>query len=228
MVNDNYLNVINDKAHDENLYTDEMKREYKEEIASIIRKLDITEKDNDMTKIKKINDYIKDNISIRDNYFHALDGDVDFDRREMLYRTGYAALIKGEAMCAGFTEATRSLLESVNIKTHTLITKLPGKNKQLLHYVCVCETSEGNKIIDPERQGSCERKGFDFDRYLDGMIFIVPEENFCRNKVGKTGVGPKALDYLKQPFSIYKEGLGGVDELVEIINEKENTYVQRH
>ena len=30
MVNDNYLNVINDKAHDENLYTDEMKREYKE------------------------------------------------------------------------------------------------------------------------------------------------------------------------------------------------------
>ena len=45
MMNDNYLNVINDKAHDENLYTDEMKREYKEEIASIIKKLDITEKE---------------------------------------------------------------------------------------------------------------------------------------------------------------------------------------
>lgn len=225
-MNKDFIKVIYDKAHDENLYTEEMKKEYTEEIAEIIEKLNITDKDSDIVKIEKINNYIKDNISIRDNYFHALDGDVPFDRREMLYRTGYAALIKGEAMCAGFTEATRSLLEAVNVKTHTLITKLPGKNKQLLHYVCVCETSEGNKIVDPERQGSCERKGFDFQRYLDGMIFIVPEDNFNKNKVGTTGVGPKALDYLKEPYSIYKEGLGGVDELVDIMNEKEIKYVQ--
>ena len=57
-MNKDFIKVIYDKAHDENLYTEEMKKEYTEEIAEIIEKLNITDKDSDIVKIDKINNYL--------------------------------------------------------------------------------------------------------------------------------------------------------------------------
>ena len=104
-------------------------------------------------------------------------------------------------MCAGITEASRILLECCGVKTKTVLSKLPGRNKQLLHYVTIVEYDNGSGrkyyVMDPDREKSCTKKGYDFKRYLMEMTYILPEEYFYENKVGPNGVGPRASDYLE-------------------------------
>ena len=224
-MNANINKVLLDDAHNFDYYDDIRYEELIVKVNKILSELGINENTPDVDKLELINNYVKDNIKIRSNYFHAIDGDVPFDEREVKYRTAHAALIDEQAMCAGFTEAVRCLLEASGIETRTLITKLPGKNKQLLHYVCACNIDGKNLIVDPERQGSCEKKGFDFQKYLDGMTYIIPEENFCRDKIGPTGLGPKASNYLEQEYALSASGLEGVEKIMN--NELEIKHVQR-
>lgn len=146
-----------------------------------------------------INSYIKNNVSIRRSYFDAFEGRLpEIAKDELIYRTAYGALVKGEAMCAGYTEACRILCEASGIKTNTLLSKLPGNNKHLLHYVTVATTSDGKSIIlDPEREVSCEKKGYNFKQYQNAMEYLTPTGLFFENKVGKNGVGPDVFDYIQ-------------------------------
>ena len=172
--------------------------------------------------ITLVNNYVKSNIKVRASYFDCLNGEVDtFPESELFYRTGYAALTRHEAMCAGFAESTRLLLALFNIESYTLLAKLPGANKQLLHYL-VIDVDDNNefRILDPERQANCERKGYDFQKYLDQMTFILPDEHFAQNKVGKTGVGEKAMDFLQRETTIKANGITGAYELAKVMKER--------
>lgn len=185
-----------------------------EEILSRFESDELKYQDNDI--IKRINNYIKANVSVRHQYFSFM-GEDSFDNNEIYYRTAHAALFEHEAMCAGYTEAVRCLLAAYNIDSYTLISRLPGSNKQLLHYVCVVKDGENYRIIDPERESSCERKGYDFQRYINGMTFIIPGDDFADEKIGDTGVGIKANDYLER-----SSGTNNISSLIMKMEEMKN------
>lgn len=67
--------------------------------------------------------------------------------------------------------------------------------------------------MDPEREKSCNDKGFDFRRYLMEMTFILPEEYFYKNKVGENGVGPMSKIYLSEIKPKHVLSKNNVDEL---------------
>ncbi len=190
----------NDASSKNALYSE---REYdllEEKIYNIIKTYHLdNESIPEDAKVLIIKDYLKNNVRIRDDYFYSFLGYIpEIPKDELKYRTAYSALFKGETMCAGYTEACRILLESVGIKTQTLVSKLPGTNKKLLHYVTLAQFSDGSaKVLDPEREASCERKGYDFQEYQNNMDFILPNENFCENKVGKSGVGILVDDFIQ-------------------------------
>ena len=170
--------------------------------------------------IDKVNQYIMDNVKIRDAYFDVFTEKVDeFSEHELKFRTAYGALVRGQAMCAGITEASRILLECCGLKTKTVLSKLPGRNKQLLHYVTIVEYDNGSGrkyyVMDPDREKSCAKKGYDFKRYLMEMTYILPEEYFFENKVGYNGVGPRASDYMEQHKPKMAVGKNEVGKLFE-------------
>lgn len=175
--------------------------------------------------VEKINNYLKSNVSVRHQYFSFM-GDCNFDCEEIYYRTAYAALYDHEAMCAGYTEAVRCLLAAFDVESYTLVSKLPGANKQLLHYVCVVCDGDECRVVDSERESSCERRGYDFQKYLDGMTFIIPGLDFANEKIGNTGVGIKANDYLERSTTISCCGVSGILELIKIMRERENGELQ--
>ena len=194
--------VINDPVHGAEFYTEEMHLELLYKVSDILDSLNIDESTPEEDIIKGINEYLKKNVSIRNEYFFAFRELInEFPPEELKYRTAYAALCEGEAMCAGFAEAARVLLESCGFKTYTLLSKLPGTNKQLLHYVTTVKYKAHGRehfVFDPEREANCDKKGRDFREYLLDMTYILPEECFYANKVGPTGVGPKADIYIKK------------------------------
>ena len=212
--------VIKGLGHGEEFYSAEMKEELYKKVEEINTELQLSEVP-DIEKAHRVNEYIMANVDIRTEYFYAFNTlGNPFDETEVYYRTAYAAFHSGQAMCAGFAEAVRVLLETAGVKTYTLLSKLPSKTKQLLHYVVCAEIKlENGKtaylVLDPERQKSCIQKGYDFDRYLAGMIFFVPDENFERQKVGPTGVGPRYCDFYKE----FKPQLANVDSVGSLIEQ---------
>ncbi len=179
--------------------------------------------------ITAVNNYVKSQVKIRHSYFEKFMGETDeFDKSELIYRTAYAALVKNEAMCAGFVEALRVLLSQYNIPTYTFLSKLPGANKQLLHYVCVAEHDDEYLVLDPEREANCERKGYDFKDYLNEMTYIVPDMVFAENKILENGVGEKAIDFLNRDTTVASKGVNNVKELVKVAKERRKNYVSRY
>ena len=175
-----------------------------------------------------VNNFVKSSVKVRKQYFEKFSGECEeFFDSEKIYRTGYAALCRQEAMCAGYAEATRMLLALFNIPSYTLLAKLPGANKRLLHYLVVAEDDLGNfRILDPERESSCERKGYNFEQYLDKMNYILPDTFFSNNKIGPAGVGECALEFLKRETTISAEGMDGAYQLAKMAKERkqENVY----
>ena len=210
--------IICESCHGSEFYSKEMIEVLYERLDILYKSFEASEYVN-TNPIKLVNDYIKSTVNIRHSYFEKFMGEIDFfPKYEGIYRTGYAALALKEAMCAGYAEAVRMLLAMYDIKTHTLLAKLPGANKQLLHYVVVAEDKDGTyKILDPERQANCEKKGYDFNKYMDSMIYIIPDEQFSNNKLGENGVGERAEDFLKRPTTNSQKGIEGAIQLVEII-----------
>lgn len=193
--------IISEEVHGAEFYNQKQFEEVCNKVEEIVKELDL-ENGSDASKIDRVNQYLIKNVQVRKQYFEAfLENIPEIPEDELIYRTGYAALVRGEAMCAGFTEAARMLLEVSGLKTKTLLSKLPGKNKHLLHYVTAIKYDRGSGrdyyIMDPERERSCTEKGFDFRRYLMEMTYIKPDENFYANKVGKNGVGQRASEYLE-------------------------------
>ena len=212
------FNVVKDEAHGLEFYNKEMFEQLVAKIEQIVKELDLLSGIDDATKIERVNNYMMKNVAIRDEYFDAFCERIpEIPHDELIYRTGFAALLKGEAMCAGFTEASRILLEISGLKTQTLLSKLPGRDKQLLHYVTAIKYDRGSGrdyyIMDPERERACARKGYDFRGYLMEMTYIKPNEYFYENKVGKNGVGPKADDFLKEAKPEYVKSKNEVDKL---------------
>ena len=192
--------IISEQVHGRELYNENMFNELMDKDDEIVEELDLLQGD-EASKIEKVNKFFIDNVKVRNQYFEAFREVIpEIPKSKLVYRTAYGALVKGEAMCAGFTEAARILLEIGGLETQTLLSKLPGHNKFLLHYVTAIKYDRGSGrdyyIMDPERERSCIEKGYDFREYLMQMTYIKPEEYFYQNKVGKNGVGPRADDYL--------------------------------
>lgn len=222
---DNITDIIQEPVHGEKFYTRETLQELIMSVRKICESLEINENTSIENIISIVNNYIKYNVQLRDSYFDTFcERTEKFDEDELIYRTAYGALVKGEAMCAGCTEALRIILAQYGIKTYTALTKLPGKNKRLLHYVVIAEYEKDGQtacaVLDPERQANCERKGMDYERYKASMIYAVPDPIFTNDVVGQTGLGMEAEEYLSHGniFRIY--GTEKLDELVEKINEK--------
>ena len=212
------FDVIKDEVHGTEFYNKEMFQELADKVGSIVEELGLLTDIDDATKIDRVNKYLMNNVSIRNEYFEAFREVItSIPDSELVYRTGYAALLKGEAMCAGYTEASRILLEIGGLKTQTLLSKLPGNNKFLLHYVTAIKYDRGSGrdyyIMDPERQHSCEKKGYDFREYLMNMTYIKPNKYFYENKVGAKGVGPRADDFLRIAKPEHVLSKNKVDEL---------------
>ena len=187
-------------------------------VEEIYHALELDKNLSDQEKIDRVDQYFVQNVQVRKDYFMAFNEMIpEIPQSELKYRTAYGALVENQAMCAGFTEASRILLELSGLKTKTLLSKLPGHNKHLLHYVTAIKYDRGSGrdyyIMDPERERSCMEKGFDFRRYLMEMTYILPEETFFKNKVGSNGVGPKAGDYLDQVKPRHVMSKNKVDEL---------------
>ncbi|HAN09627.1 MAG TPA: hypothetical protein DCP90_03325 [Clostridiales bacterium] len=184
--------IISEEVHGTEFYTETMLEDLELAVEIINESLEL----GDCTmleKISKVSEYIKGNVSMRKNYFKS------YNHGENVYRTAYGALMLGEAMCAGYSEAARILLELNGIKTKTLIAKLPEKHKKIMHYVCVAIENESEIIIvDPEREKKCEDKGIDFTSYEDAMIYFEPDTLFVRTKLDNGGTGMVVDEYLEK------------------------------
>lgn len=219
-------NILSERVHGKEFYNATIFQELVQTIDQIVKDLDLMN-GTPSSKIERVNKYLIDNVNVRGQYFEAFREIVpEIPQSELIYRTAYAALVKKEAMCAGFTEAARMLLEISGLETRTLLSKLPGKNKRLLHYVTAIKYDRGSGrdyyIMDPERERSCNEKGYDFRRYLLEMLYIQPEEYFYEHKVGKSGVGPTADEYLSMGLAKCALGKNNVDLLFNknILKEK--------
>lgn len=199
---DKIKNIISDAAHGTELYNKIMFETLIMEVDNLVHKFEIDADSKPRDILRIINNYVKSNTTLRSEYFDNFSGNTDsFDENEKIYRTAYAALLRKQAMCAGYAELTRILLTMYDINSYTLLAKLPGKNKKLMHYVVLAEISENNNvsytILDPEREANCERNGIDFKRYLSNMIFAIPNKIWKENKIGHTGVGIEAEKFFK-------------------------------
>ncbi len=201
------LRVTEDPVHkhtkegsDKNcLYTESDYTELEDKVYQIIKAYKLDDpKIPEETKTVIVNDYLMNNVQIKHDYFDAfLTRIPQIPESELPSRTAHAALVKGATMCAGYAEACRVLLESLGINTKTLLSKLPGQDKRLLHYVTMATLSNGEvKLLDPEREASCLKKGFDFKKYQSSMEYMIPNEEFDSQKIGNDGIGIQVMDYI--------------------------------
>lgn len=220
--------IMKEPAHGAKFYNLQTALELIKKLAEIYYSLDIGKEDTE-TKIQRISDYVKENVNLRSSYFDAVcDRAGSFDRNELEYRTAYGALIKGEAMCAGYTEAVRMMLSLYEIKNYTLLSKLPGANKKLVHYVAVAEYKDKNEqtrytVIDPEREANCEKKGIPFKNYKESLIYTIPDPIFTTDVVGKNGLGIEVEEYLRHEEIPRVVGTENVGSLIKEINERKKS-----
>ena len=105
------IEVILDPMHGKELYNRQNLNTLLNKIDFIALNMHIDQGLSQEEIVRKINDYVKQNVTFRRNYLDKFYGVVDkFDKKELIYRTAYAALIKNEAVCSGYTEAIRILL----------------------------------------------------------------------------------------------------------------------
>ena len=204
--------VITDRAHGIELLN---------KIKDIITELGISENMTSLEQIEKISEYLKNRIRFRKEY---LDIDEGLKEDEMIYRTAYAALVRHEAVCAGTVEAVRILLNMFNINSYTILAQLPNNSKDALHYAVAVEYVENGakryKVVDIERQILCEKKGINFEKYLERCIYTIPKENFYENKISNNGTGPRATQYLENEDV---PRIKGTSNIVLLINEMNNS-----
>ena len=191
------LYIINEPVFDAKLYNETMIQELVDEIKRIINKMKITKDDDKILIMKKIEIYLQENVTIRMKYFNFFDEKSGkITEEELKYRTAYSALVKKNTTCYGYCEAVRILLLIFDIKSKTLLAKLPREKYKMMHYTTAVETEGNYIIIDPERHSYCDYKNIDFLEYMRTVIYSIPNNCWCMNKLLNYGVGILAEDYL--------------------------------
>lgn len=221
--------IIKEPVHGKQFYTPEMFAELIDKVKYLKEKFEITSETSKDKIIDIIQNYVKSNVKIRSQYFDVFcERDDTLNLDELIYRTAYGATKTGEAMCAGYAELTRILLALYDIESYTVLAKLPGKNKRLVHYAVVAKYQDKDKIkyrvLDPERLANCEKKGMDYERYVENMTFSAPHPIFTRDVLGDTGLGLTAEEYFNNPNVI---SVNGTKEISKIINEIEKERIEK-
>lgn len=114
-------------------------------------------------------------------------------------RTAYGLLCTDDGSnCIGFSETCCLLLNLKGYEATPIISKLLKGNQTACHYVTGVVDDNGNvKIIDPERKRSCSEpeKQWSLTAYQANIRYAVPDEDFCREKIGSNGLGPNFLEF---------------------------------
>ena len=192
--------IINEPVHGRKFYTENQIELLQKKLIDINNTLNL-DNQNQTEIINTVLEYVKENVGYRKTYFDCFTGKVEnFDNTNLKYRTAYGALIEGEAMCAGYAEAIRVILNSYNINSYTLLSKLPLDSKRLMHYVVAVKNdieSEKYVILDPESEQYCLKKGYNYEDYIEKSIYFLPDKVFTDDVVGKDGAGMLAEEYIK-------------------------------
>ena len=99
--------IISGPVHGKEFYNPEMFQELCAKVDEILERLDLADLST-QEKIDTINKYMMENVKVRNEYFDAFREAIPMiPESELIYRTAYTALVKGEAMCAGYDEASR-------------------------------------------------------------------------------------------------------------------------
>ena len=196
-ITENIENIIEEPIHGRKFYTDDNIITLKRKLIEIYERINL-EKLEEKDIIKYIGDFVKNNVKYKKSYFDSFTGKVEkFDYSDVKYRTAYGALVEGDAMCAGYAEAIRILLSLYNIKSFTILSKLPLERKKLLHYVVAikCNCDGEYIILDPESEQYCEKNKIDYEEYKEKCIYMLSDKIFTNNVLGKDGAGMLAEEY---------------------------------
>lgn len=220
------IEIIEEPIHGKKFYT-------KEQLFLLVTKLieiKNTLKIDGMEKKEIVNivlGFVKNNVLYRKSYFDCFTGKSEvFDSNNVKYRTAYGALVEGEAMCAGFAEALRVLLSMYNVKSYTIISKLPLERKKLLHYVVIVEIDGEYIVLDPESMQYCEKNRIDYNLYMESCIYTIPDKIFTDDVLGKNGSGMLAEEYLKRCKTPRTIGTKQIYELIKHIDREESIDMQ--
>lgn len=209
--------IIEEPVHGRKFYTNQDIIRLKRKLIQIYDELKIDEFD-EKEIIKKVLEFVENNVSYKKTYFNCFNGKVEkFNYDDVKYRTAYGALVEGEAMCAGYAEAIRILLSLYNIKSHTILSKLPLERKKLLHYVVLVEARSdyGEYILlDPESKQYCKKNEMDYDTYMENCTYTLPTRIFTDDVIGKDGAGMLANEYLRKSEIPRVVGTKKINELI--------------
>ena len=114
-------------------------------------------------------------------------------------RTAYGLLCTNDGSnCIGFAETCCLLLNLKGYHATPIISKLLKGDQTACHYVTGVLDDNGNvKIIDPERKRSCSEpeKQWSLRAYQANIRYTLPDEDFCREKIGPNGLGPNFIEF---------------------------------
>lgn len=213
--------IIEEPVHGKKFYTKQDIIILKRKLIQIYAKLKIDEFDEEQI-IKNVLEFIENNVSYKKTYFNCFNGKIEeFDYNDVKYRTAYGALVEGEAMCAGYAEAIRILLSLYNIKSYTILSKLPLERKKLLHYVVIVESSNNYGkyiVLDPESKQYCKKNEIDYDKYMENCIYTIPTRIFTDDVIGKDGAGMLADEYLRKGNIPTVIGTKRINKLIKYID----------
>lgn len=166
-------------------------------------------------------------------------------------RTAYGLLCTDDGSnCIGFSETCCLLLNLNGYQATPIISKLLKRNQTACHYVTgVIDDNGSVRIIDPERKRSCSEpeKQWSLTAYQANIRYAIPDEDFCREKIGSNGLGPNfieftsregksfvyPMDYIRSNYSQILDEKGNLDlrsasitsEIQIILNEAISTSV---
>jgi len=212
--------VIYDEVHGREFYTDEMFQDTTNAISRLINdKISISINDTQSEIIEKIKTFMMTKCRNRQEYIDYYLNSKQLPKSELQYRTAYATLLKEQSVCPGIAEATRILLECYGINTHTIFAKLPEYDKQIPHFICVAEISDNVskffKLVDPEREDSCNQKNIDYQKYKGEMKFFKPPQIYFNRKLDNFGVGPLVSEIFARDI-LFIDGDENIEKLFEV------------
>lgn len=114
-------------------------------------------------------------------------------------RTAFGLLCTDDGSnCIGFAEATCILLNLKGYEATPIISKLLKGNQTACHYVTGVVDDNGLvRIVDAERKRSCDEpeKQWDLTAYQTNIMYAIPDEDFCKEKIGPQGLGPNFIEF---------------------------------
>lgn len=136
-------------------------------------------------------------------YSSELDENVNvFPDERLPGRTAYGLLCTDDGSnCIGFSETCCILLNLCGYQATPMISKLLKSNQTACHYVTGVVDDNGNvRVIDPERKRSCSEpeKQWSLTAYQANIWYTIPDEEFCREKIGLNGLGPNFIEFISR------------------------------